>query len=119
MNELLNYYSILMLFGALVTAISQILLKVSANHVKEKKVHFIFEYLNWRVILSYILFFGVLFLNTYAYRGVSFKFGFVISSTSYLWVMLLSHFILKERFTKNKILGNTVIFIGMLVYTFK
>lgn len=119
MNELFNFYTLLMLFGALITAISQILLKVSANNVKVKKVHFIFEYLNWRVVLSYIMFFGVLFLNTYAYRGVSFKFGFVISSTSYLWVMLFSHFILKEKFTKNKILGNAVIFIGMLVYTFK
>ena len=33
------------------------------------------EYLNWRVILAYGIFFGVLLLNTWCYTKVDMKFG--------------------------------------------
>ncbi|MDO4650840.1 MAG: EamA family transporter, partial [Eubacteriales bacterium] len=45
------------------------------------------------------------------------KYGAVIDTCSYLFVMLLSYFILKEKFTKGRIIGNLIIMIGILVYT--
>lgn len=103
-----------MLAGTFFTSVSQLLLKQSAN--KEYK-HPLFEYLNWRVILSYSIFVGVLLLNTYAYTRVDMKYGAVIDTFSYVFVMILSYFILKEKMTKRKLIGNLIIMTGVFVYT--
>ena len=49
-----------MLGGTFFSAISQILLKQSANIKYSNPLR---EYLNWRVILAYFLFFGILLLH--------------------------------------------------------
>lgn len=103
-----------MFAGTLFTAVSQILLKQSANKTYR---HPIFEYLNWRVILSYGIFAGVLLLNTYAYTRVDMKYGAVIDTFSYVFVMLLSFLILKEKMTKRRLLGNLIIMTGVFIYT--
>lgn len=105
---------LLMFAGTFFTSVSQLLLKQSAN--KEYR-HPILEYLNWRVILSYGIFVGVLLLNTYAYTRVDMKYGAVIDTFSYVFVMLLSWFILKEHMTKRRIIGNLIIMLGVFVYT--
>ncbi|MGI6068799.1 MAG: EamA family transporter [Blautia sp.] len=110
----MNPYMLLMFAGTLFTAISQVLLKQSASRTYR---HPIYEYLNWRVILSYGIFFGVLLLNTYAYTRVDMKYGAVIDTCSYLFVMLLSWLILKERFSKGRLAGNLIILTGIFIYT--
>lgn len=55
-------FMLLMLAGTFFTAISQVLLKQSAN---KKYSNPLLEYLNWRVIVAYGIFFGVLLLNTW------------------------------------------------------
>lgn len=111
MNRL---FMLLMFGGTFFTAISQVLLKQSANKTYR---HPIFEYLNWRVILSYGIFFGVLLLNTYAYTKVDMKYGAVIDTFSYVFVLLLSYFLLKEKFSRGKLIGNLIIIAGVLIYT--
>ena len=75
------------------------------------------EYLNWQVILAYGIFFGVLLVNTYAYTKVDMKYGAVIDTFSYVFVMLFSWLLLREKFTKRKVIGNLIIMVGVLVYT--
>jgi len=111
MNRL---FMLLMVGGTFFTAISQVLLKQSANRTYS---HPIFEYLNWRVVLAYFLFFGVLLLNTYAYTQVDMKYGPVLDTFAYVFVLLLSYFILKEKITKGKIIGNLIIIAGIIIYT--
>lgn len=111
MNRL---FMLLMIGGTFFTAISQVLLKKSANRTYS---HPIFEYLNWRVVLAYFLFFGVLLLNTYAYTQVDMKYGPVLDTFAYVFVLLLSYFILKEKITKGKIIGNLIIIAGIIIYT--
>lgn len=110
----MNPYMLLMFAGTFFTAISQVLLKQSANRTYR---HPIFEYLNWRVILSYGIFFGVLLLNTYAYTQVDMKYGAVIDTCSYLFVMILSWLLLKERFSRGQLIGNLIILTGIFIYT--
>ena len=55
-----------MLAGTFFSAISQVLLKQSANITYKNPLR---EYLNWRVILAYGIFFGVLLLNTYYFTA--------------------------------------------------
>ena len=45
------------------------------------------------------------------------KYGAVIDTFSYVFVMVLSYFILKEKFTKGQLIGNLIIITGVMVYT--
>ena len=103
-----------MLGGTFFTAVSQILLKQSSNIKYENKIR---EYLNFRVILSYGMFFLILLLNTWCYTKVEMRYGPVIDTAAYVFVLILSRLILKEKFTKGKILGNLIIIAGILIYT--
>ena len=105
---------LLIFAGTFFTAISQILLKQSAQKTYK---HPIYEYLNWRVIVAYGMFFGVLLLNTYAYSKVDLKYGPVIDSFAYVFILILSWLILKEKISKGKLIGNLIIIAGILIYT--
>ena len=56
-------------------------------------------------------------LNTWCYTKVDMRYGPVIDTAAYVFVLLLSHFILKEKITKGKIIGNLIIIAGILIYT--
>ena len=103
-----------MLGGTFFTAVAQILFKQSSNIKYENKIR---EYLNFRVILSYGMFFLILLLNTWCYTKVEMRYGPVIDTAAYVFVLLLSRLILKEKITKGKILGNLIIITGILIYT--
>lgn len=109
----MTYYLIILFAATFFSAFSQVLLKQSA--LKQHK-SFIYEYLNWRVILAYGIAFAVLFVNTYAYTGVDMKYGPVIDTFTYVFVMLLSFLLLKEKFNRGQIIGNLIIIVGVIVY---
>lgn len=110
----MNKFMLLLCAGTFFTAFSQLLLKQSANKTYK---HPIYEYLNWQVITAYAIFVGVLLLNTYAFTQVDMKYGSVIDTLSYVFVMLLSFIILKEKFSKGKVVGNLIIILGIVIYT--
>ena len=105
---------LIMLAGTFFSAISQVLLKQSANMEYKNPLR---EYLNWRVILAYGIFFGVLLLNTWCYTKVDMKFGPVIDTAAYVFVLIFSRLILNEKITKGKLVGNLLIIAGILIYT--
>ena len=107
-------YFLLMFAATFFTAVSQVLLKQSAGRPHKS---WIFEYLNWRVITAYGIACTVLLLNPYAYTKVDMKYGAVIDTFSYVFVMILSYFILKEKFNKGQLIGNLIIITGVMVYT--
>ena len=110
----MNKYVLLMFALTFFSALSQLLLKLSAN--EEHKGRF-GEYLNAKVITAYVIFALVLLLNTYAYTKVNLKYGPVIDTFTYVFVMLLSVLVLKERIVKWKLLGNAMIIAGVLLYS--
>ena len=99
-------FILIMLSGTFFSAVSQILLKQSANIRYENRIR---EYLNFRVILSYTIYMLILLLNTWCYTKVDMRYGPVIDTAAY--------FILKEKITKGKIMGNLIIIAGILIYT--
>lgn len=107
-------FFLIMLGGTFFSAVSQILLKQSANKDYPTPLK---EYLNWRVITAYGLFFGILLLNTWCYTQVDMRYGPVIDTAAYVFVLILSRVILKERITRGKIIGNLIIILGIIVYT--
>lgn len=111
----MNRLFMLIMFGCtFFSAISQVLLKQSANKTYS---HPIYEYLNWRVIVAYGMFFGVLLTNTYAYTRVEMKYGPVIDTFTYVFVLILSIGVLKEKINKGKLIGNLIIILGIIIYT--
>ena len=107
-------YLLLMFAATFFSAISQVLLKQSAGRTYKSVIY---EYLNWRVIVAYLIFGSVLLLNTYAYTQVDLKYGPVLDTFTYVFVLLLSFSVLKERVSKGKLVGNLIIILGVLVYT--
>ena len=111
---MINIY-LLILFGCtFFSAISQILLKRSADIEHE---NWIKEYLNWRVITAYSIYAIVLLLNIWAFTKVDLKYGAVIDTFTYVFVMLLSIALLHEKIPKGRVIGNILIMIGVIVYT--
>lgn len=111
---MINGFMLIMAAGTLLSAFSQVLLKQSANQSHKS---WIYEYLNWRVIMAYGIYFIVLFANTYAYTKVDMKYGAVIDTLSYVFVLILSVLILKEKVSRGKIIGNLIIMTGIFIYT--
>ncbi|MCM1272132.1 MAG: EamA family transporter [Clostridium sp.] len=107
-------YVIIFLISVLISSISQIILKLSSRKQYENKIK---EYLNPMVILAYGMFFLSTLMTTLAYKGVPLSFGPILEATGYIYVAILGATILKEKMTKNKIIGNVLIIIGIIVFS--
>lgn len=113
MNKILIYSGIYLL-GVVVSSIAQILLKKSANLKKESKLK---EYLNFKTIFAYGIFFGATFCTLLAYKYVPLSMGVILNSTEYIFVAILSYFLLKEKISKKKLIGLITIIIGVVIFS--
>lgn len=105
-----------MVVGVFISSISQVLLKISANKNAETK-GLLKQYVNPFVIIGYALFAVAMVIPLIAYKYIDFKYGAVIESLAYFFIMFLSFFILKEKITKYKIIGNIMIIAGVIVFS--
>ena len=106
-------YVLLMVSAAFLAAISQILLKKSAEKQHKTMAG---EYLNPYVLSGYALLVLSLLMNMWSYQGVEYRCGPVINASSYIFVLVLGHLFLKEKITARKLWGNVLIIAGILVY---
>ena len=108
-------YVLIFLLSVFIASVSQILLKKSANknHANEWR-----EYLNKYVITAYFIFFISTILTIIAYKGIELKYGPIIESVGYIFILIMSKMFLGEKITKNKILGILLIIIGVIVFNF-
>ena len=75
------------------------------------------EYLNWKVICGYGLMFVGMFLTIIAYsKGVQYKNGPIMESIGNIWVVILSFLFFREPITRNKVLGNILILLGIVIF---
>lgn len=112
--EWMNISYVLAFLSVFIASVSQILLKQSAQ--AEHK-NFIFKFLNWRVILSYVLLLGTTVVNVFAYRGIELKVTPMIEATGIIWVTVLAAYFLKERPSKRAILSIGITIIGIVVFS--
>ncbi len=111
---MLNVTSVvIMLCGVTIAAFSQILLKTSANQAHQG---FLKQYLNKNVILGYLLLLVSMLFSVWALSGMDMRFAPAMESVGFVLVMIFSRVILKEKFTKRKIIGNILIVTGIVVY---
>jgi small multidrug resistance pump len=109
----MNSYVILFLFGVFISSCAQIILKISS---KEEHKNIVSEYFNIKVILAYAMFFGAVSINIIALKGIDLKEAPVLETFGYIFILILSSIILKEKITKKKILGNLIIIVGIIIF---
>jgi len=109
----MNSHVLIFIFAVFIASVSQILLKKSAN---SNHKNWLKEFFNIRVFIAYSMFVLSSILIIYAYKGVQLKYGSIIQSSGYIFILLLSKIFLVEKITKNKILGVTLIIIGIVVF---
>ncbi len=102
------------LSSVLVASISQIMLKKSADRKYERWIE---EYLNFRVIFAYGLFFLSSLLTVYAYKFVPLSMGPVLEASGYVFVAVMGYFILKEKIGKRKMLGLALMIAGIVIFS--
>ena len=112
-NELL-LYSLIYVSAVFISAVSQIMLKLSARKEYKSRIH---EYMNPLVIVSYGLFFGCTLITLLAYRKVPLSLGQILESSGYIFITILGTTILKEKLSKKKMIGMAVILLGIFVFT--
>lgn len=109
----MNSYVFLLIASVLIASCSQIILKKSASKEYSSIIR---EYLNVKVILGYGMMFISTILTIFAFKGLDYKNGPIIESLGYIFIMFLSRIFLKEKITKKKIIGNSLILLGILVF---
>ena len=113
MNEKI-LFSLIFIFGVFISSVSQIILKKSAQKEYPSRIK---EYLNARVIFAYIIFFGATLCSIWAYKVIPLSLGPILESAGYFFVAVLSWLFLKEKITKQKMLGLSIIIIGIIIYS--
>ena len=113
MNNVLIYSGIYIL-GVIISALAQVLLKKSANIERENKLK---EYLNFKTIFAYAIFFGATLCTVFAYKYVPLSMGPILGTTEYIFVAILSYWLLKEKISKKKLIGLITIVIGVLIFS--
>lgn len=113
MNKVVIYSGIYIL-GVIISAFAQILLKKSADVKRESKIK---EYLNFKTIFAYAIFFGATLCTVFAYKYVPLSMGPILGTTEYIFVAILSYFLLKEKISKKKLIGLITIVFGVLIFS--
>ena len=94
------------------TGLAQILLKIGARDKKRWQDSF----LNVNTLSGYGLFLLVTISNLWALQEIPLKHMTAWLGLSYVWVLILSALILKEKLTRNRILGCLFIVLGLVIF---
>lgn len=114
MSTRLLMYASLMLLGTFISSIAQVLIKKESTIQHESIIR---EYLNPRVIIAYIIFFGSTLLCILSYRVVPLSMGPILEATGYIYVTVFGITIFKEKINGIKIFALLLIISGIVVYT--
>lgn len=98
--------------AVIIASASQVLLKKKASKAPK---NFFKKFLNGPVILSYLLLFLSMALNSLALREMDMTVLPCITATSFLWIMVLSAIFLGEKPTRRKVIGIVMILVGVVV----
>lgn len=114
MNRTVLLYSLFVLFGTFISAISQVMLKKAAMKHYDSKIK---EYLNPLVFFAYVIFVIATFCTIFAYKGIPLSLGPVLEATSYIYVTIFGVRIFHEQVNKRKIIALILIISGIIVFS--
>jgi drug/metabolite transporter (DMT)-like permease len=106
-------YYLITLAIILFTSVGHVLLKIAASRIARSGERI---YTHPISIGAYGIFAIVALLSIYAMKGLDLKVFFALNSLTYICIPLLAYIILKESFTRNKIIGIIIISIGVIIF---
>ncbi len=106
---------LIFLLSVFIASLSQILLKKSANN---KYINSWKEYFNRYVTIAYFIFFISTILTIIAYKGIELKYGAIIGSAGYIFILIMSKMFLGEKISRKKILGVLLIIFGIFIFNY-
>ena len=106
-------YIFVFLTGTFIASCSQIILKRASG---VDYTSFWSQYFNKRVLGAYILIGISSVFPIFAYKGIPLSWGPILDMSGFLFVSLLSLFVLKEHISKKTFLGLVIIVVGIIVY---
>lgn len=115
MNSIVFYF--IFVLSVFLSAISQIILKRGAEKYKGNK-NSRKKYFNWHIFTGYSIFLICTILTVIAFMKVPMKYGPIIESLGYIFVLILAKFFLNEKIGIRKITGNILIVIGIIIFCF-
>jgi len=104
----------LMIFGVVIAALSQIILKKAAMKHYDTWLK---QYLNAPVILAYFIFFVSSFCSVIALKVLPLSLMPVWNASSYFFVTLFAYLIMKEKPNRRKLIGLGVLFAGIAIFS--
>ena len=113
MDKELLCYAAIFLLGVFLSAVSQVMLKRSAQKTYSSRIK---EYLNPFVIAAYAIFFGTTLLTVLAYKKVPLSMGPILESTSYIYVTIFGAIFFHEKINIRKVAGLLLIILGITAY---
>lgn len=110
-------FSLLLVFLAvLLTGISQVLLKIGSSHQGKPKNTFLAPYLNLPILSAYALLFCVTAISVIVLKEIPLKVYYAIVSLNFVFVIVLSHGLLKEKIYRTHIYAAVLITLGVLIF---
>jgi len=92
---------------------AQVILKKNASvNFKSRKD----EYLNFKVVFAYSLFLFSAFCGFVALRGIPLSWTGAFSVTEFVFIAILSRMFLHEKTSIKKLLGLSIIVVGIIVF---
>ena len=111
-DDMFSYYFVAL--GAIIlTAISQLLMKMGARSVSKISWRIFF---NGYTLTAYTTLLIVTLMNLYVFRLLPLKAMLIILPSTLLLVMFLSFWLLNERLTQRQIVGAVVVLLGVVVF---
>ena len=107
-------YSLFILFGTFISAISQVMLKKAAQ---KEYGSFWEEYLNPLVIGAYAIFVIATFCSILAYKGIPLSLGPILETTSYIYITYFGVKIFHEKMNRRKAIALLLIIAGIIIYS--
>ena len=111
----------LMILGTIFASIGSLNLKIGTENFKPKKggpikngIRLLFTK---RIIISIVIYVIASILGIISYKGGELNVLYPLSSLTYVWVIVLSHWQLGEKMNKYKYLGTLAIILGVVLLT--
>ncbi|MEG0836736.1 MAG: EamA family transporter [Akkermansia sp.] len=101
-----------MMTSVLLASISQVLLKKSANSVFSQKWRY---FLNFRTTSAYGLFFLTTLINIFCLKYIPLMTAGMIETSAYVYILILDRLFFKQKITIRKIIGNSLIVLGIVI----
>lgn len=105
---------LLIIIGCFLTAVSQALLKLAVKKYGAKSIR-IKDYLNPYVVTGYLLMFITTILSVFALKAVPLSLLLAMESLTYVFVLVFSFFVFKEKIKRDRFIGVFLILLGILI----